>query len=632
MSYTIKLTNGNTLTTVNDGTVNQISTDLTLVGKNSTGYGTFINDNFVWLLENFANTSQPNYPILGQLWYDTSQNRLKVYNGSQFTTTSGTIVSSVVPSSISSGDIWINNSAGQMYFNDGLNTILAGPSYTTSQGVSGFNVEDVIDISGVSHTVVVLYVARTIIGIFSKDTFTPATSIPGFTSSAQITASQSSNILTVTAIASGSLSVGQIISGIGVVPGTKITSQLTGSTGSTGTYTLSNASTVASTTMTATSNTINIGFNTGTYPGVVFNTVATQAQSLLAADGSLKTAASFLSSTANSTTSGQLSIQNNTPLILGTGSNIKFNIDTNSNTFQMNSNTTNLNFGINLQTSGTLQNSLYINAQNQYVGIYTSSPGATLDVNGNTIIRGNLTVQGSTETISSTIVTISDINLTLGATAVPTDITASGGGITLSGTTSKFIDWSATASSSTTANSGYWNLSDFVNICTSNASTGYYINGTSVLSSTSLGTGITSAPGLTSIGALNGLQAAYLNIANSTISYVNSSSANGSILLVAKGSGTIDVGSSRITNLATPTGGTDASNKTYVDNAVSSINLGLSLNTTGLTTLTIATDLINKIFPIAEHQNGTILRIQCSDATIKQYQLLGGVWTFQQTL
>jgi len=632
MSYTITLTDGTTLTTVNDGSIDQTSTDLTLIGKNSTNYGAFLNDNFVRILENFANTSQPNYPIIGQLWYDTSENILKVYNGSSFTTTSGTIVSSTVPSSIGSGDLWINNSTGQLYFNDGLDTILAGPLYTSQQGVSGFNVESIIDTAGVNHTVVVLYVARTVIGIFSKDTFTPASSIPGFTSSAQFTASQTLNVLTVTAIASGSLNVGQTISGIGVTPGTIITGQLTGLTGSTGTYTVSNSATVLSTTITASSSKINIGFNVGSYPGIVFDTVVSQAQSLVASDGSLKTASNFLSSVENSTTSGQINIQNNNPLILGTGSNIAFNINSSSNIFQINSNTSNLNFSINLDSNGSLVPSLFINAQNQYLGINTSSPGATLDVNGNTIIRGNLTVQGSTDTINSTTVNIADKNINLGTTSVPTDTTASGGGITLLGTTNKFIDWLSTASSSTSTNSGYWNISDFINLCSSNASVGYYINGTSVLSSTSLGSVITSAPGLTSIGALTSLQAAYLNTANSTISYVNSSSGSGTIYLLPKGTGTVDVSSSRITHVATPTGDTDGANKTYVDTAVSSINLGLSLVTTGLTTAQIAANLLNKIFPVLEHQNNTYLRVQCSDSTIKQYQLISGVWTYQTNL
>ena len=114
MSYTIKLTNNNTLTEIIDGTINQTSTDLTLIGKNSTGYGIYFNDNFVHLLENFANTSQPNNPITGQVWFDTTQNRLKVYDGSQFKVTGGTLVGATVPSSLTTGDIWIDSDTAQL--------------------------------------------------------------------------------------------------------------------------------------------------------------------------------------------------------------------------------------------------------------------------------------------------------------------------------------------------------------------------------------------------------------------------------------------------------------------------------------------------------------------------------------
>ena len=93
MTYSILLTDGSTLTSVANGTVDQTATDLTLIGQNTSGYGLFINDNFVHLLENFANTSQPNHPIKGQLWYDTSQNILQIYNGTNFTPTGNTIVS-----------------------------------------------------------------------------------------------------------------------------------------------------------------------------------------------------------------------------------------------------------------------------------------------------------------------------------------------------------------------------------------------------------------------------------------------------------------------------------------------------------------------------------------------------------
>jgi len=636
MSYNITLTNGTTLTKVNDGTINQTVTDLTLIGKNSTGYGGFFNDNFVRLLENFSNSSQPNYPLTGQLWYDTSENRLKIYNGSAFTTTSGTIVSATVPSNIGVGDIWIDNVLGQMHFNDGLNTVLAGPIYNSNQGITGFNVEDVIDTAGRTQTILVLYVARTILGIFSKTTFTPALPIPGFTNTSQFIGSQFGNVLTVTSIAVGSLSVGQVVAANGIATGTIITGQLSGTTGGPGTYSLSLSGTVLSTTMTASANVVKIGFNTGTFPGVVFDAIASRTQSLVAADGSLKTADDFVSASADSTSNGQLSIRNNIPLILGAGSNVQFKIDTNSNTFQMNSNTADLNFGINLQTNGALQPSLFIAGSSQFVGLGTQIPTAKLDVNGDTVIRGNLTVQGTTQTISSTTVTIADKNLELGKVTNPTNTTAESGGITLKGTTDKTMIWSVSATS-TGSNTGYWNFSDFVNISSSGANVGYYINGNSVLSATTLGSGITGAPGLTSIGALTSLQAAFINITGSTISYVNSSSTNGNITLTPKGSGYISVSSSLISNVGTPVSGTDATNKTYVDDRVKSAPLGLYVDfaALGISLGSANASIINfltKVYPPAITTSTTTCRVLCSDGTVREFTSSGSAWLYTQVI
>jgi len=96
MAYTVNKTNGSVLTTVSDGTIDN-TTDLTLIGKNYSGYGEILNENFVKLLENFASGSQPASPISGQLWWDTDTSQLKVYNGAVFKVISSSTSSSSQP-------------------------------------------------------------------------------------------------------------------------------------------------------------------------------------------------------------------------------------------------------------------------------------------------------------------------------------------------------------------------------------------------------------------------------------------------------------------------------------------------------------------------------------------------------
>jgi hypothetical protein len=81
MSYIINNSRGQVIAVVADGTVNTTATDLTLVGRGLTDYGTYENENYVYLLENFANSSAPLQPVLGQLWYDSATDLLSVYDG-----------------------------------------------------------------------------------------------------------------------------------------------------------------------------------------------------------------------------------------------------------------------------------------------------------------------------------------------------------------------------------------------------------------------------------------------------------------------------------------------------------------------------------------------------------------------
>jgi hypothetical protein len=180
MAYTINKTNGAVLTTVADGTIDNTS-DLTLIGKNYSGYGEILNENFVKLMENFASSSQPASPLAGQLWWDLANNSLKVYTGSGFKIISGSTASATQPSSATLGDLWFDTVNGQLRVYNGSSWTLIGPSFTAGTGVSGAVITTVLDNTGASHVIVQFYVNESIVAIISKDsTFTPQTSITGF--------------------------------------------------------------------------------------------------------------------------------------------------------------------------------------------------------------------------------------------------------------------------------------------------------------------------------------------------------------------------------------------------------------------------------------------------------------------
>jgi hypothetical protein len=80
MSYIINNSRGQVVTVVADGTVNTTATDLSLVGRGLTEYGEFQNENYMFLLENFANSTAPLLPVLGQLWYNSATDELSAYN------------------------------------------------------------------------------------------------------------------------------------------------------------------------------------------------------------------------------------------------------------------------------------------------------------------------------------------------------------------------------------------------------------------------------------------------------------------------------------------------------------------------------------------------------------------------
>lgn len=180
MSYKINTTDGTLLVDLVDGRIDTDTTDIVLVGKNYTGYGEYLNENFIKILENFSNTAPPPNPLRGQLWYDTSENRLKVFDGTNFRSTDATIISATQPVSLNEGDIWFDTANKQLYVYDGTEVILAGPIYSDIQGETGFNVSTIIDNTGQPRVVARFMVGGSVVAIVSGESFVAASSITNF--------------------------------------------------------------------------------------------------------------------------------------------------------------------------------------------------------------------------------------------------------------------------------------------------------------------------------------------------------------------------------------------------------------------------------------------------------------------
>jgi hypothetical protein len=182
MAYLITKSDGTTLTTVSDGQIDDLTTNLTLIGKNYSGFGEAFNENLIKLLENFASSVRPTRPVRGQIWFDVTELKLKVYNGTAFQPVSSATIAATQPTSLTPGDLWFDDTNKQLYFYDGVNTLLLGPSYGLSQGVSGIRVSTILDTLNQSKVITGLYNNGTLIGIFSSSEteFTPKIPIGGF--------------------------------------------------------------------------------------------------------------------------------------------------------------------------------------------------------------------------------------------------------------------------------------------------------------------------------------------------------------------------------------------------------------------------------------------------------------------
>ena len=523
MAYTINKTDGSILATVPDGQKDELSSDITLIGKNYSGFGEILNENLVKMLENFCGVNAPANPLKGEMWFDSSENRLKIYNGVDFATVGSAAISALQPTTLNPGDLWFDNVNEQLYFYDGTDTILIGPQYSRLQGKSGVVIESIIDTLNQTRSVSTLYVGGVIVGIFSAEGFTPKETIAGFSGS--------------------------------IVP----------------------------------------GFNLGAITGVKINGTATNAEMLAG-----KAASLYLTSDRDTIINGTLNVSGDTiefGEVPGNGSLI---VDASGNVFFANT-ANDKDIKILVKKGVVADVAVNIVASSRTIELYGSNVDSIVRTGGSLIVDGDLTVQGTTTTVNSTVMEVVDKNIELAKTGTPTDANADGGGIVLKGDTDHNITWSSSGRA--------WEATEHLNLVSSVScpDPAFKINGVTVITGTALGTGITSAPGITSFGVQSELTVDDIYINDNTIT---TTYPNGDLFINPNGTGGINCSNKRIKSLGNPVDDGDGVNKYYADYTIKGMPLIFSMDISGLTNADIA-NYLTTLAPPDAYRNGTEARILC---------------------
>jgi len=528
MAYQINKTDGTIVATVADGQIDDRSLDITLIGKNYSGFGEIFNENLVKILENFAESTQPDHPLRGQIWFDSSESKLKVYNGVIFVPVSSATISSTQPSTLAIGDLWYDDVGEQLFFFDGTSAILLAPSYSSSQSLSGLRVDTILDTLNQTRVITSLYNNGILLGIFAKDSFTPKITIIGYTGN--------------------------------IAP----------------------------------------GFNVGTLANFKIRATCTNSDSL----GGAPATTYVRTDTANAI-NGQLQITVDAGLIIGSAN--QGSLFVTSGDVNLANSSTNKNITVSVNRADTQENAIVINSNARTIGLYPTIASSTVNLGGDLVVNGNLTVEGTTTTLNTSIFTVEDKNIIIANVSSPTNSTADGAGITIKGTTDKIIAYS---------NSSNWlDISETLNLASGKA---MYIGGTKVIDGNSLGSSITSIPGVTAFGTQNVINVGpgippvtQMRLENHRISTVSS---NYDIELEPDGTGNVVlIGSPKITGLADPTSAQDAATKEYTDNKVESRPLIFSIDLSdGKSNTYIVTNILNNLAPVGEYRTGTYARILCS--------------------
>jgi hypothetical protein len=500
MSYTIKFTNGQTLAVIADQSVDQVSTSLTLVGKNINNYGEYLNTNFVGLLENFAGLTEPLSPITGQTWYDTSENRLKVYTTGTFKPIGSPIISSASPTNPVVGDMWVDTNDGILKWWNGSDWILAGKGYSDTTGAEGWQSSSIFDY------------------LLNDD------------------------VATTEFYSNGTRWAIMTTSTININP---LSSQ----------FAYYNTSTIRP------------GLTLNPTIGAKFYGTATSAETVAGFDPS-----TVLTQTDDLTLTGNVNVFTDYGIRIGTETDIALFVSTSAvRTSVLGARIQGqpLEIRYNNVSSGTNAVAIHVDSANSRIGIRRRNPLADVDIQGDVIVRGGLTVIGTQTSLDVSVIKVQDINIELATgQTTATNAYVEGGGIILHGLTDhKFTYTNAIVNS---VQLSAWQSNIDVNLASDNQR--YQISGTNVLLADAsrpgkyrLGDNVTAAPGLTNLPVLPTLTVTNIQLTGTTIStLVNPAITD---LFLAPSSGNVNLNfANKIINMPDPTAGRDGANKRYVDN------------------------------------------------------------------
>lgn len=172
MSYQIDRFNGTLFVSIDDQTVNTTASDLRFVGRNYSGYGEIQNENFLHLLENFANTNSPPRAIAGQIWFDSGNKKLKFFDGSSFKSAGSSEVSASPPAGLASGDFWFDTSTQQLKVYNGSGFVTVGPDLSPTFGETDVVPDVIRDSIGSEQSILKFQAGGEVLAILSKTEFT----------------------------------------------------------------------------------------------------------------------------------------------------------------------------------------------------------------------------------------------------------------------------------------------------------------------------------------------------------------------------------------------------------------------------------------------------------------------------